>query len=40
MHVLEEVRDRLKGKPRDRLAGVSREIRSHREEWLGKWMPG
>ena len=35
--VLEEVRDRLKGKVRDRLAGVSREIRSHREEWLGKW---
>src|SRR6202049_3073870 len=37
--VLEEVRDRLKGKPRDRLAAVTREIRGHREEWLGKWMP-
>jgi len=37
--VLAEVKDRLKGKPRDRLAAVSREIRSHREEWLGKWMP-
>jgi len=36
--VLEEVRDRLKGQPRDRLAGVTREIRAHREEWLGKWM--
>jgi acetolactate synthase-1/2/3 large subunit len=36
--VLEEVKDRLKGKPRDRLAGVAREIRSHREEWLSKWM--
>ncbi len=36
--VLEEVKDRLKGKTRDRLASVSREIRSHREEWLGKWM--
>jgi thiamine pyrophosphate-dependent acetolactate synthase large subunit-like protein len=35
--VLEEVKDRLKGQPRDRLAGVTREIRSHREEWLGKW---
>ncbi|MGH7063208.1 MAG: thiamine pyrophosphate-requiring protein, partial [Stellaceae bacterium] len=35
--VLEEVRDRLKGKQRDRLAGVTREIRGHREEWLGKW---
>jgi thiamine pyrophosphate-dependent acetolactate synthase large subunit-like protein len=37
--VLEEVRDRLKGKPRDRLAAVTREIRSHREEWLAKWQP-
>jgi thiamine pyrophosphate-dependent acetolactate synthase large subunit-like protein len=35
--VLEEVKDRLKGKVRDRLAGVTREIRGHREEWLGKW---
>jgi len=35
--VLAEVKDRLKGKVRDRLAGVSREIRGHREEWLGKW---
>jgi len=37
--LLLEVRDRLKGKPRDRLASVTREIRSHREEWLAKWMP-
>ena len=36
--LLDEVRDRLKGKPRDRLASVTREIRSHRDEWLGKWM--
>src|SRR3954462_8515220 len=36
--LLEEVTDRLKGKPRDRLASVTREIRSQREEWLGKWM--
>jgi acetolactate synthase-1/2/3 large subunit len=35
--VLEEVKDRLKGKQRDRLGGVTREIRSHREEWLAKW---
>jgi acetolactate synthase-1/2/3 large subunit len=35
--VLEEVKDRLKGKQRDRLAGVTREIRGHREEWLAKW---
>src|SRR5882724_1246882 len=27
-----------KGKQRDRLASVTREIRAHREEWLGKWM--
>ena len=37
--LLEEVKDRLKGKPRDRLASVTREIASHREEWMGKWMP-
>jgi thiamine pyrophosphate-dependent acetolactate synthase large subunit-like protein len=37
--LLEEVSDRLKGKPRDRLAAVTREIRSHREAWLEKWMP-
>jgi acetolactate synthase I/II/III large subunit len=37
--VLEEVKDRLKGKTRDRLAGVTREIRGHREEWMAKWMP-
>jgi acetolactate synthase-1/2/3 large subunit len=36
--VLEEVKDRLKGKTRDRLASVTREIKSHRDEWLGKWM--
>src|SRR5579862_3808132 len=37
--LLEEVKDRLKGKPRDRLASVTREIRSHRDEWMSKWMP-
>src|SRR5579884_2054822 len=35
--LLEEVKDRLKGKVRDRLAGVTREIAGLREEWLGKW---
>src|SRR5947208_169237 len=35
--VLEEVKDRLKGKTRDRLATVTREIAGMREEWLGKW---
>ncbi len=37
--VLEEVKDRLKGKQRDRLASVTRELRGHREEWMAKWMP-
>jgi acetolactate synthase-1/2/3 large subunit len=37
--LFEEVKDRLHGKPRDRLAAVTREIRAHREEWLRKWMP-
>src|SRR3977135_4479130 len=32
--LLEEVKDRLKGKPRDRAAAVAREIAGHREEWL------
>jgi len=36
--VLEEVKDRLKGKTRDRLASVTREIAGHKEEWMGKWM--
>jgi thiamine pyrophosphate-dependent acetolactate synthase large subunit-like protein len=37
--LIEEVRDRLKGKTRDRLATVTRQIRSLREEWMGQWMP-
>jgi thiamine pyrophosphate-dependent acetolactate synthase large subunit-like protein len=37
--LIEEVRDRLKGKNRDRLATVTRQIRSLREEWMGQWMP-
>src|SRR5258707_2209093 len=36
--VLAEVKDRLKGQPRDRVASVTREIPGHREEWMGKWM--
>ena len=35
--LLEEVKDRLKGKTRDRLASVTREIKRHRDEWLSKW---
>jgi thiamine pyrophosphate-dependent acetolactate synthase large subunit-like protein len=37
--LLEEVKDRLHGKTRDRLAGVTRGIRSLKEEWMGQWMP-
>src|SRR5438876_1649650 len=35
--LLAEVKDRLKGKPRDRAAAVAREIAGHKEEWMGKW---
>jgi thiamine pyrophosphate-dependent acetolactate synthase large subunit-like protein len=35
--LLLEVKDRLKGKSRDRLAGVTRQIAGLREEWLGQW---
>src|SRR5438094_3788024 len=35
--LLEEVKDRLKGKPRDRAAAVAREIAGLKEEWMGKW---
>ncbi len=37
--LIEEVRDRLKGKPRGRLAAVTGRIRELKEEWLGQWMP-
>src|SRR5204862_6424627 len=37
--LLEEVNDRVKGNARDRLASVTREIASQREEWMAKWMP-
>ncbi len=37
--LLAEVKDRLHGKTRDRLPAVTREIRGHREEWMGQWMP-
>jgi thiamine pyrophosphate-dependent acetolactate synthase large subunit-like protein len=37
--LVEEVRDRLGGKPRERLAAVTGEIRRVREEWLAQWMP-
>jgi thiamine pyrophosphate-dependent acetolactate synthase large subunit-like protein len=37
--LLEEVKDRLHGKTRDRLDKVAREIRGLKEEWMAKWMP-
>jgi acetolactate synthase I/II/III large subunit len=37
--LLLEVKDRLKGRPRDRLAAVTREIKGLRDEWMAKWMP-
>jgi acetolactate synthase-1/2/3 large subunit len=37
--LLAEVKDRLKGKPRGRLAGVTREIATLKQEWLAQWMP-
>src|SRR5207245_10598433 len=36
---LAEVRDRLKGKPRGRLAAVTKEIATLKAEWLAQWMP-
>ena len=37
--LLEEVKDRLHGKTRDRLAAVTGEIRSLKSEWMEQWMP-
>ena len=37
--VLAEVRDRLKGGPRGRLAAVAQEIKNAQGEWLAEWMP-
>jgi thiamine pyrophosphate-dependent acetolactate synthase large subunit-like protein len=37
--LLAEVKDRLKGKPRGRLATVTREIATLKQEWLAQWMP-
>jgi len=34
-----EVRDRLRGKPRGRAAGVAEEIKKVGAEWLAEWMP-
>jgi acetolactate synthase-1/2/3 large subunit len=37
--LLAEVRDRLHGKPRGRLAAVTQEIATLKQEWLAQWMP-
>ncbi|HXH85014.1 MAG TPA: thiamine pyrophosphate-requiring protein [Candidatus Tectomicrobia bacterium] len=37
--LLAEVRDRLKGRPRGRLAAVTGEIAQIKREWLAQWMP-
>jgi thiamine pyrophosphate-dependent acetolactate synthase large subunit-like protein len=37
--LLVEVRDRLKSRPRGRLAAVTQEIAALKQEWLGQWMP-
>jgi acetolactate synthase I/II/III large subunit len=37
--LIAEVKDRLKGKPRGRLAAVTREIAGLKQEWLAQWMP-
>ena len=37
--LLEDVRDRLKGGPRGRAAGVSQEIKQLKADWLAQWMP-
>jgi len=37
--LLEEVKDRLHGKPRGRLDGVTRGISSLKKEWMEQWMP-
>ena len=37
--LLEEVKDRIHGKPRGRLDGVTRGIRSLKNEWMEQWMP-
>jgi len=37
--LLAELSDRLRGKPRGRLAAITAKIRGLKEEWLGHWMP-
>jgi len=37
--LIAEVKNRLKGKPRGRLAAATKEIATHKAEWMAKWMP-
>ena len=37
--IIAEVKDRLKGKPRGKLAAVTQEIAGLKAEWMAKWMP-
>ncbi len=37
--LITEIRDRLKGKPRGRLAAVTQEIKTLKAEWMAQWMP-
>jgi acetolactate synthase-1/2/3 large subunit len=37
--LLAEVKDRLKGKSRERAAGIAQEIATVRKEWLTEWRP-
>jgi len=37
--VIAEVRDRLKGRPRGRLAAVTQRIATLKSEWMAQWMP-
>ena len=37
--LITEVRDRLGAKPRGRAQAVALEIKRHKSEWLGQWMP-
>ena len=37
--LIAEVKDRLKGKPRGRMAAVTKEIATLKQEWLAQWMP-
>ena len=37
--LIAEVKDRLKGRPRGRLAAVTQEIKTLKAEWMAQWMP-